>query len=74
MTFEVWKGNTTVCSVWTNNMCNTFQKQAGWAKGAGDKSSSSKTLDRTSVVSPQPTLAAVIEGRDRGIKEWQFRR
>jgi hypothetical protein len=26
------------------------------------------------VVSPQPTLAAVIEGRDRGIKEWRLQR
>jgi hypothetical protein len=43
-------------------------------KAAGDKSKSSKELDRTSVVSPQPKLAAVIEGRDRSIKECKFQR
>ena len=32
MTFEVRKGDTTVCSVWMNNVCNDFRKQAGWAK------------------------------------------
>jgi hypothetical protein len=32
MTFEVRKGDTTVCSVWTNSIRNSFLKQAGWAK------------------------------------------
>ena len=32
MTFEVWKGNTTVRSVWTNSARNAFRKQEGWAK------------------------------------------
>jgi hypothetical protein len=32
MTFEVWKGNTTARSVWTNSVRNAFRKQAGWAK------------------------------------------
>jgi hypothetical protein len=32
MTFEVWKGDTTVRSVWTNSVRNAFRKQAGWAK------------------------------------------
>jgi hypothetical protein len=32
MTFEVRRGNTTVCSVWTNSVCNALRKQAGWAK------------------------------------------
>ena len=32
MTFEVQKGNTTVRSVWTNSVRNSFRKQAGWAK------------------------------------------
>jgi hypothetical protein len=32
MMFEVWKGSTTVLSVWTNRVRNAFRKQAGWAK------------------------------------------
>jgi hypothetical protein len=50
----------------------------GWAddddvfKIARGKSNSSKALDRTSVVLPQPTLDAVIEGRCSCIKEWKF--
>ncbi len=32
MTFEVRKGDTTVHSVWTNSVRNSFRKQAGWAK------------------------------------------
>ena len=32
MTFEVWRGHTTVCSVWTNSVRNALRKQAGWAK------------------------------------------
>jgi hypothetical protein len=36
---------------------------------ARDKSNSSKLVDRTGVVPPQPTLDAAIEGRNRGIKE-----
>jgi len=32
MTFEVQKGNTTVSSVWTNNVRNAFRRQAGWDK------------------------------------------
>ena len=55
MTFEVQKGNTTVRGV-------------GYI--ARGKSNSSKALDRTGVVLPQPTLDAVIEGRSRSIKEW----
>jgi hypothetical protein len=37
-------------------------------------SNSSKALDRTGVVPPRPTLDAVIEGRNSGIKEWKFQR
>jgi hypothetical protein len=32
MTLEVRRGNTTVCSVWTNSVRNVLHKQAGWAK------------------------------------------
>ena len=32
MTFEVRKRDTTVSSVWTNSVRNTFRKQAAWAK------------------------------------------
>jgi ribonuclease HI len=32
MTFEVRRGNTTVCSVWTNSVRTALRKQAGWAK------------------------------------------
>ncbi len=32
MPFEVRKGDTTVCSVWTNSVRNAFRKQSGWAK------------------------------------------
>ena len=32
MTFEVRRGNTTVCSVWTNSVRNALRKHAGWAK------------------------------------------
>jgi ribonuclease HI len=32
MTFEVQRRNTTVRSVWTNSVRNTFRRQAGWAK------------------------------------------
>ncbi len=73
-TFEVRKGDTTVHSVWTNSVRNAFRKQAGVGYTAGGKSSSSKALDRTRVVSPQPTLAAVVEGRNGSIKEWKFQR
>jgi hypothetical protein len=41
-------------------------------KTARDQSNSSKALDRTGVVPPQPTLDAFIEGRNSGIKEWEF--
>jgi hypothetical protein len=37
-------------------------------------SNHSKALDRTEVATPQPTLDAVIEGGNRGIKEWVFER
>jgi hypothetical protein len=69
MTFEVREGNTTARLVWTNSVRNAFRKQAGWAK-----------LQETRAIAAKhwtarlwyPTLAAVIEGRDRGVKEWKF--
>jgi hypothetical protein len=42
MTFEVWKGDTTVRSVWTNSIRNTFRKQAGWAKLQGARAAVAK--------------------------------
>ena len=42
MTFEVRKGDTTVCSVWTNSVRNAFRKQAGWAKLQEARASAAK--------------------------------
>jgi hypothetical protein len=39
-------------------------KTSGVGQSAGGKNSSSKVLDRTCVVSPQPTPAAGVEGRN----------
>ena len=71
MTFEVQKGNKTVRSVWTNSVRNAFGRNAGWAKLQEVRATAAKHCD-TVVVLPQSTLDAVIEGRNRGIKEWEF--
>jgi hypothetical protein len=71
MTFEVRKGNTTARSVWTNSVRNAFRKQAGWAKLQETKQQQSTGQNECGIAT---TNAAVIEGRDRGIKEWKFQR
>jgi hypothetical protein len=63
--------------VWTNKLnsgSNAFQRQAGSAKlqEARTTAAKSKALDRTGVVLPQQTLDAVVEGRNRGVKELEF--
>ena len=72
MTFEVRKGNTIVRSVWTYSVRNAFRKQAGWAKLQEARAAAAKHW--TERVWPQPTLAAGVEGRNRGIPEWKFQR
>ena len=74
MTFQVQKGNTTVRAVWTDSVRNAFRKQAGWAKLQEVRATAAKhwTERVCHVVLPQPTLDAVIEGRNRGIKECEF--
>jgi hypothetical protein len=56
----------------TNVLCvwMIWSGTTGWALKSD--SYNSKALDRTSVVLQQPTLDAVIEGRNSGIKEWEF--
>jgi hypothetical protein len=73
MTFEVWKENTTVQSVWTNRVRIAFRNQAEWAKLQEARAAAAKHWTER-VWYPQPTLAAGVEGKNRGIKEWKFQR
>jgi len=72
MTFEVRKGNTTVRSVWTNNVRNAFRKQAGWAKLQEARAAAAKHW--TERVWYRYNQRLRVDGRNGGIKEWKFQR
>ena len=73
MTFEVWRGDATVSSVWTNSVRNAFLKQAGWAKlqearAAGAKHWTARVWYRNNQRWPQ----ASKEGTEAS-KSWSFK-
>jgi hypothetical protein len=78
MTFEVRKGDTTVCSVWTNSIRNVFRKQTGWAKLQEVRTSAAKHwTERVWYRHNQCWLQALKEGTEaaksgsfKDEKEW----
>jgi len=74
MTFELRKENTTVPSQCERIAYATPSEIKRDGQTARDKSNNGKALDRASAIPPQPTLDAVIDGRNRSIKKWKFQK
>ncbi len=71
---EVRRGNKTVRSVKTNSALKNIQKASGMGSAASDTGIRSETLGREGLILPQPSVEAVIKGRNRGNKEWGVQR